>query len=78
MLIRELYCLSEAGAFDSVDLATAQTTTDFLMTLMNPKISYKQAEKMALSCYRKALEMLKDVDSEHYIERYFYHYLYFA
>lgn len=35
------------------------------------------AEKMALSCYNKALEMLKDVDSKHYIERYFYHYLYF-
>ena len=44
-LIRELYQLSEAGAFDSVDPSTAETATDFLMTLMNPKLTYKQAEK---------------------------------
>ena len=34
------------------------------------------AEKMALSCYRKAVENLKDVDSGFHVRRYFKHKMY--
>lgn len=33
-------------------------------------------EKMAFSCYRKAIENLKDVDSEFHVRRYFKHKMY--
>jgi hypothetical protein len=43
-LIKELYQLSEAGAFDNVDASTAETAVDFLMTLMNPAVDYDTAK----------------------------------
>ena len=45
-LIRELYQLSEAGAFDNIDAQTAETSCNFLLTLLNPTITYEQAEKI--------------------------------
>lgn len=45
-LIRELYQLSEAGAFDNVDSDTAEAASDFFMTFMNPKLTYPQIAKM--------------------------------
>ena len=45
-LIKELYQLSEAGAFDNVDSGTAETAVDFLTTLMNPAIDYDTASKL--------------------------------
>ena len=45
-LIRELYQLSEAGAFDNVDSQTAETATNFLLTLMNPAIDYDAASRI--------------------------------
>ena len=45
-LIRELYQLSEAGAFDNVDSQTVETATNFLLTLMNPAIDYDAASKL--------------------------------
>lgn len=45
-LIRELYQLSEAGAFDNVDAKTAEDSCNFLLTLLNPTITYEQAEKI--------------------------------
>jgi hypothetical protein len=45
-LIRELYMLSENGAFDNVDVDTAETACEMLMSFMNPKLTYKQAAKV--------------------------------
>lgn len=45
-LIKELYQLSEAGAFDNIDADTAHTAAEFLMSVMNPAIDYKQASKI--------------------------------
>lgn len=45
-LIKELYQLSEAGAFDNIDSTTAETAVDFLMTLMNPAVDYDTASKL--------------------------------
>ena len=45
-LIKELYQLSEAGAFDNVDTTTAETAVDFLMTFMNPAIDYDTASRL--------------------------------
>lgn len=45
-LIRELYQLSEAGAFDNVDQDTVNTACEMLMSVMNPTIDYKQASKI--------------------------------
>lgn len=45
-LIKELYQLSEAGAFDNVDTTTAETAVDFLMTLMNPAVDYDTASRI--------------------------------
>lgn len=45
-LIRELYQLSEAGAFDNVDNDTAETASEFFMAIMNPKLTYKQAAQI--------------------------------
>lgn len=45
-LIRELYQLSEAGAFDNVDIDTVETASNFLMSFLNPTINYKQASKI--------------------------------
>ena len=45
-LIKELYQLSEAGAFDNIDTTTAETAVDFLMTFMNPAIDYDTASRL--------------------------------
>lgn len=45
-LIQELYELSEAGAFDNVDIDTVETASNFLMSFLNPTINYKQASKI--------------------------------
>lgn len=45
-LIKELYQLSEAGAFDNVDSTTAETASDFLLSLMNPAIDYDTASRI--------------------------------
>ena len=45
-LIKELYQLSEAGAFDNVDSTTAETAVDFLMTFMNPAVDYDTASRL--------------------------------
>lgn len=45
-LIRELYQLSEAGAFDNIDADTAEASCNFLLTLLNPTITYEQAETL--------------------------------
>lgn len=45
-LIRELYQLSEAGAFDNVDAETAETACETIISLLNPTINYKQASKL--------------------------------
>ena len=45
-LIKELYQLSEAGAFDNVDSQTAETASDFLLSLMNPAIDYDTASRI--------------------------------
>lgn len=45
-LIKELYQLSEAGAFDNVDTETIETATNFLITLVNPAIDYDTASKL--------------------------------
>ena len=45
-LIKELYQLSEAGAFDNIDSTTAETASDFLLSLMNPVIDYDTASRI--------------------------------
>lgn len=45
-LIKELYQLSEAGAFDNIDSTTAETASDFLLSLMNPAIDYDIASRI--------------------------------
>lgn len=45
-LIKELYQLSEAGAFDNVDTETIETATNFLITLITPAIDYDTASKL--------------------------------
>ena len=45
-LIKELYQLSEAGAFDNIDSTTAETASDFLLSLMNPAIDYDTASRI--------------------------------
>ena len=45
-LIKELYQLSEAGAFDNIDSTTAETASDFLLSLMNPAVDYDTASKL--------------------------------
>ena len=37
--------MSEAGAFDNIDSNTAETASNFLMTLMNPLVDYDTAAK---------------------------------
>lgn len=45
-LIRELYQLSEAGAFDNVDIDTVETASNFLTALMNPMVDYDTASRV--------------------------------
>lgn len=54
-LIKELYNLSEAGVFDNIDADTAETSCNFLLTFLNPTISYEQAEKL----FGKKKELIK-------------------
>lgn len=44
-LIRELYELSEAGAFDHISESTAKTACDFFKDFMDPVLTMSEAAK---------------------------------
>lgn len=46
-LIRELYQLSEAGAFDNIDASVAEDACNFIEKFMNPVVSFKQAAQIS-------------------------------
>lgn len=45
-LIRELYEMSESGAFDNVTPDVMDSAMDFLMTFLDVKVTYEQAARI--------------------------------
>lgn len=45
-IVRELYLLSESGAFDDMDMDTIEPVIELLIGFLNPTISYDEASKI--------------------------------